>query len=164
MKEVKSPEYHEYANQVIKNSKALAEFLLDQGCRLISGGTDNHLVLWDVKPLGINGAQLEKVLEYADVSLNKNTVVGDKSAVIPGGVRIGTPAVTSRGMKENDIREIGKILMRAVKICQKYKSMKMKDFEQAIKGDNAVDQLKADVINFATQFPVPGFDNSFFKY
>ncbi len=132
---------------------------MGKGCRLISGGTDNHLILWDVKPLGINGAQLEKVLEFADVSLNKNTVVGDKSAVTPGGVRIGTPAVTSRGMKEKDLKEVGKFLLRAAKICQKYKGMKMKEFERVVKEDEDVDQLKQDVISFATQFPVPGFDH-----
>ena len=161
MKEVKSPEYYKYACQVIKNCKVLAEYLMDNGCKLVSGGTDNHLILWDVKPLGINGAQLEKVLELADVSLNKNTVTGDKSAVIPGGVRIGTPAVTSRGMKEKDIKEVAKILLRGAKICQKYKTMKMKDFTRAVQGDYEVEQLRKDVISFATQFPVPGFDESF---
>lgn len=161
MKELKSKEYHDYAKQIIKNAKTLANYLLSQGCRLVSGGTVNHLLLWDVKPLGINGAQLEKVLEYADVSLNKNTVVGDKSAVVPGGVRIGTPAVTSRGMKEQDLVEVGKILMRAAKICQKYKFMKMKDFERVVKNDEEVHQLKRDVINFATQFPVPGFPENY---
>lgn len=164
MKEVKSKEYHDYAKQVIRNSKALAEYLVEQGATLISGGTDNHLLLWDVKPMGINGAQLEKVCEYAEISLNKNTVIGDKSAVIPGGVRIGTPAVTSRGMKEEDIREVGKFLMRAARISQKYKEMKIKPFEEKIKNDPEVEVLKNDVIRFAMSFPVPGLDTEKLKY
>ena len=160
MKEVASPLYHKYAKQVIKNSKALAKYLLDNGCRLSSGGTDNHLVLWDVKPLGINGAQLEKTLELVDISCNKNTIAGDRSAVIPGGVRIGTPAVTSRGMKECDIIQIGKFLMRGVKITQKYGDKKKKEFERLIVQDEEIPLFKNDVIRFARQFPVPGIDPS----
>ena len=127
MKEVASPQYKAYAKQVIKNSKTLANYLIDNGCRLSSGGNDNHLVLWDVKPMGINGAQLEKTLELVNISLNKNTIAGDKSAVIPGGVRIGTPAVTSRGMKEKDIIEVGKFLMRGPEITKKYETRRRKN-------------------------------------
>ena len=158
MKEVASPQYKAYAKQVIKNSKTLANYLIDNGCRLSSGGNDNHLVLWDVKPMGINGAQLEKTLELVNISLNKNTIAGDKSAVIPGGVRIGTPAVTSRGMKEKDIIEVGKFLMRGPEITKKYGDKKKKEFDRLISRDEEIPLFKNDVINFARQFPVPGID------
>ena len=108
--------------------------------------------------MGINGAQLEKTLELVNISLNKNTIAGDKSAVIPGGVRIGTPAVTSRGMKEKDIIEVGKFLMRGAEITKKYGDKKKKEFDRLISRDEEIPLFKNDVINFARQFPVPGID------
>lgn len=164
MKEVASPEYKKYAQQVIKNSKALAKYLMDHGAKLITDGTDNHLILWDLKPMGLNGAQLEKICELADISLNKNTVPGDRNAVIPGGVRIGTPAVTARGFVEKDIKKVGEFLIRASKICKKYADKKMKVFEQLALKDNEVKRFRVDVTNFARQFAVPGIDPNTLKY
>lgn len=77
---------------------------MEKGHKLITNGTDNHLLLLDVRPHGLTGSKLEKACDAVHITLNKNTVIGDKSAVTPGGVRIGTPAVTSRGYNEQDMK------------------------------------------------------------
>ncbi len=86
------------------NAKALAGELTKRGHTLVTGGTENHLVLLDVRPQGLTGSKLEKACDEVHITLNKNTIIGDKSAVTPGGVRIGTPAVTTRGYQEADMR------------------------------------------------------------
>ncbi len=82
------------------------------GYTLVSGGTDNHLILVDLKPSGVDGARVQSVLDLASITLNKNSVPGDKSAIIPGGVRIGTPALTTRGFKEDDFVRVADFLDR----------------------------------------------------
>ena len=82
------------------------------GYTLVSGGTDNHLVLVDLKPSGVDGARAQSVLDLASITVNKNSVPGDKSAIIPGGVRIGTPALTTRGFKEEDFVKVADLLDR----------------------------------------------------
>ena len=88
------------------NARALGARLISHGYDLVSGGTDNHLVLWDLRALGLTGSKLEKLCDAAGISLNKNAVVGDRSAAAPGGVRIGTPAMTTRGMGEADFEQV----------------------------------------------------------
>merc|ERR1719482_1354455 len=100
LKEVATPEFKAYAKQVRANAQALAKFLIGKGYKLTTNGTENHLMLWDLRPLGLTGSKVEKVLEMAHITLNKNAVHGDVSAMSPGGVRIGAPAMTSRGLKE----------------------------------------------------------------
>ena len=95
-------EFKQYTDQVCKNAKALADALIKNGEKLITDGTDNHLIMWDVRPHGLTGSKVEKVLEYMGITANKNSVVGDKSAANPGGVRLGTPAMTTRGLVEKD--------------------------------------------------------------
>lgn len=82
----------------------MADDLQNRGHKLITGGTDNHLLLLDVRPHGLTGSKLEKACDAVHITLNKNTIVGDKSAMTPGGVRIGTPAVTTRGYNEKDMK------------------------------------------------------------
>merc|ERR1719181_2038866 len=94
--EVKTPEFVEYSKQVVTNSQSLAAELMSKGHKLASDGTDNHLVLWDLRPHGLTGSKVEKVCEAASISLNRNAVHGDASALSPGGVRIGSPAMTTR--------------------------------------------------------------------
>ena len=86
--------------------------LMALGYTLVSGGTDNHLILMDLKPSGVDGARAQSVLDLASITLNKNSVPGDKSAIIPGGVRIGTPALTTRGFKQDDFVRIADFLDR----------------------------------------------------
>merc|ERR1711970_1045087 len=95
----------------------IATELMAKGHKLASDGTDNHLLLWDVRPHGLTGSKVEKVCELASISLNRNAVHGDASALSPGGVRIGTPAMTTRGCTEDHFRQIGSFLDRTVHIA-----------------------------------------------
>merc|ERR1712224_760239 len=104
--EVNTPDFVEYSKNVKANAATLAEALMEKGHKLATDGTDNHLVLLDVRPLGLTGSKVEKVCELASISLNRNAVHGDVSALSPGGVRIGTPAMTTRGCKESDFASI----------------------------------------------------------
>ena len=113
LKEVASDEFVEYSKQVIKNAQALAAALMEQGQTLICGGTKNHLVMWDLRPQGLTGSKVEKTLDFIHITTNKNSVVGDKSAVTPGGIRLGTPALTTRGMKEEEMKVIAGFCIKA---------------------------------------------------
>merc|ERR1711985_200387 len=121
-----------YSANVIKNAQAVAGELMKLGHKLATDGTDNHLVLLDVRPHGLTGSKVEKVCELASISLNRNAVHGDVSALAPGGVRIGTPAMTTRGCTEADFIIIADFIDRTIQIClrvQKDKGKKLKDFQ-----------------------------------
>ena len=108
--EALQPEFKEYQKQIVANAQALATGLQDQGFRLVSGGTDNHLMLIDVKSKGLTGKEAETMLDDANVTVNKNTIPFEtESPSVTSGIRIGTPAVTSRGMKEAEMAEIAAI-------------------------------------------------------
>merc|ERR1711937_855244 len=114
------------------NAATLAEALMAKGHKLATNGTDNHLVLLDLRPLGLTGSKVEKVCELAEISVNRNAVHGDVSALSPGGVRIGTPAMTTRGCTEADFATIADFIDRCIQICLKVqaeKGKKLKDFE-----------------------------------
>jgi glycine hydroxymethyltransferase len=113
------------------NAKALAEDLKTRGNKLVTDGTDNHLLLLDVRPHHLTGSKLEKACDEVHITLNKNTIIGDKSAVTPGGVRIGTPAVTTRGYLEEDMKQVGYFLNETIKVSKKIQETsgkKLKDF------------------------------------
>lgn len=108
--EALQPEFKEYQKQIVANAKALAEALQEQGFRIVSGGTDNHLMLIDVKSKGLTGKDAERMLDDANVTVNKNTIPFEtESPAITSGIRVGTPAVTTRGMKEAEMKEIAAI-------------------------------------------------------
>ena len=125
LKQAQSKEFKEYQKTVLLNAKALANRLgkskNDGGLdyTIVSGGTDNHLVLIDLKDRGIDGARVERVLELVGVASNKNTVPGDKSAMKPGGLRMGSPAMTTRGFQPEDFTRVADVVDRAVTISQK---------------------------------------------
>jgi glycine hydroxymethyltransferase len=101
------PSFKEYQDQIVKNAAALAESLKEEGFRLVSGGTDNHLMLLDLRNHDITGKDAEKLLDKARITVNKNTIPNDpQSPFVTSGIRIGTPAVTARGMVEEDMRSI----------------------------------------------------------
>lgn len=132
LKQVDTPEFKEYCKLVKANAKALSEDLIRRGHTIVTGGTDNHLLLLDVRPHGLTGSKLEKACDEVHITLNKNTIIGDKSAVTPGGVRIGTPAVTTRGYVEEDMKQVGAYLDEIVKISKKVQDTsgkKLKDFQ-----------------------------------
>jgi glycine hydroxymethyltransferase len=110
------PSFREYNKQIIRNAKVLAETLTDNGLRLVSGGTDNHLMLLDLTDQGITGLEAETALGKAGITVNKNTIPNEtKSPFVTSGLRVGTPAVTSRGMKEAEMRQIGTWIAAVVK-------------------------------------------------
>jgi len=159
LKEASQPDFKEYAFQVKQNAAALASQLMKKGYILVTSGTDNHLVLWDLRPLDLTGSKMEKICEYANISINKNAIYGDVSALAPGGVRIGTPALTSRGFKEKDFVKIVEFFDRAVKIAQAIQAKvgrQLKDFEPAVKISEEVKALREDVDKFSQDFPMPG--------
>jgi len=159
LKEVITPEFKEYSRQVIENAQALALELQKRGHKMATDGTDNHLVLWDVRPHGLTGSKVEKVCEAISISLNRNCVPGDKNALAPGGVRIGTPAMTTRGCTKEDFTQIADFLSRAVDVCikiQEAKGKKLKDFEEGLEENPDVVQLRKETEAWSRQFGYPG--------
>ena len=113
--EALQPEYKNYIHQVVKNARALSESIKNRGYRIVSGGTDNHLILVDVFSKGVTGKQAEKALELAGITVNKNTIPFDTNPpLVTSGIRLGTPALTTRGMKEEEMRMIGEFICDAL--------------------------------------------------
>jgi len=156
LKQVVTPEFKNYIIQVKKNAKILAEELINYGYTVSTNGTDNHLVLVNLKPKGVTGSKVEKICELANISLNKNAVYGDKSALSPGGIRIGSPPLTSRGMVEKDFKYIAQLINDCVLLSieiQKISGKKMKDFNKhLVNFDTQIQEIKNNVIKFATKF------------
>ncbi|KAL4734323.1 serine hydroxymethyltransferase-domain-containing protein [Aspergillus similis] len=145
LQQAQSTEFKTYQETVLANAKSLAERLGGPtssgglGYNIVSGGTDNHLVLVDLKNRGVDGARVERVLELCGVASNKNTVPGDRSALKPGGLRLGTPAMTTRGFQPEDFRRVADIVDRAVTITQKLdKSAKESAASKGAKNPNTV--------------------------
>ena len=136
--EAMQPAFKEYQTQVVKNAAALAETLQENGVRLVSGGTDNHLMLADVMSRGKTGKEVQELLDAANITANKNMIPFDTQSVkLTSGMRFGSPAVTTRGMKEPEMREIGKMISRLME-----------------EGESAVPQVKEQVIELCRQFPL----------
>lgn len=131
--EALQPEFKDYAKQIKANAKVLAEVLIAEGVEIVSGGTDNHLLLLNVKSLGLTGKVAEHALDEVGITTNKNTIPYDtESPFVTSGIRIGTPAVTSRGFKEEDMKEVGAIIAAVLKNPE----------DEAVKAD-AKDRVKA---------------------
>merc|ERR1712151_501516 len=156
--EAASPEFKEYSKSVVANADALAKALQAKGHKLASDGTDNHLVQWDLRPHGLTGSKLEKVCDLCSITLNRNAVHGDASALSPGGVRIGAPAMTTRGCSTEDFRHIAAFLDRCCQIAlqvQAEKGKKLKDFEAGLADNKDIVALKKEVESFAIDFGYP---------
>ena len=142
--EALQPEFKEYQKAIRTNARALADALTAGGVRLVSGGTDNHLLLADVTPLDITGREAEEALGQVHITLNRNTIPYDqKSPRVTSGVRIGTPSVTSRGMGEAEMQEIGRLIIRTL---------------QNVDDEAVLSQVSDDVLQLTSRFPVPGID------
>ena len=138
LKEANTPEFKQYAKNIVSNAKALSESLLEQGMDLVSGGTDNHLMLTDLRSLGITGKELEQRLDQVHITVNKNAIPNDpQKPAYTSGVRIGTPAVTTRGMNEEDMRLIGKLIYQA-----------------ATEFENAADDIREQVVALTEKYPL----------
>ena len=138
LKEAMTDEFKAYQQQIVKNAAAMAETLTAEGLRLVSGGTDNHLMLVDLSALDVTGKDLEKRLDAAHITVNKNTIPFEtKSPFVTSGIRIGTPAATSRGMKEPEMVQIAKWIAKLAK-----------------EGDSAVEEVKRGVLDLCARFPL----------
>ena len=135
------PAFKKYARQIIDNAKTLAEALLAGGLQLVSGGTDNHLMLVDVTPLGIGGKLAEQALDRCGITVNKNMIPFDERKPIdPSGIRIGTPALTTRGMGTDEMRTIGGWMLAALR---------------APNDEAALERIRGEIRSLCQQFPVP---------
>uniref|UniRef100_A0AAX7VTQ0 Serine hydroxymethyltransferase n=1 Tax=Astatotilapia calliptera TaxID=8154 RepID=A0AAX7VTQ0_ASTCA len=165
LRQAQSPLFKEYVDQVLKNAKAMAAALLSKGYTLVSGGTDTHLVLVDLRPRGVDGARTERLLELASISTNKTTCPGDKSALAPGGLRLGAPALTSRQFKEADFVQVVEFMDEGLKIALDVtkKTGKLQDFKNFLLQDPEtvarIADLRHRVEAFARPFPMPGFSD-----
>lgn len=132
---------------------------MDKGEKLICDGTINHLVMWDLRPHGLTGSKVEKTLDLMHLTVNKNSVVGDKSAVNPGGIRLGTPALTTRGLLEADMETVASYLLKSVDISKRIQDKagkKLVDFVANLKDDEELKTVAAEVQTFAKGFSLPG--------
>ncbi|XP_004634504.2 serine hydroxymethyltransferase, mitochondrial [Octodon degus] len=163
LKQASTPMFREYSLQVLKNARAMADALLGRGYSLVSSGTDNHLVLVDLRPKGLDGARAERVLELVSITANKNTCPGDRSAITPGGLWLGAPALTSRQFREDDFRRVVDFIDEGVNIGLevKRKTAKLQDFKSFLLKDpetiQSLTNLRQRVEQFARAFPMPGF-------
>ncbi|GAB1317549.1 Serine hydroxymethyltransferase, cytosolic [Madurella fahalii] len=163
LKQAATPEFKEYQKKVVANAKALERKFTELGHRLVSGGTDSHMVLLDLRPLSLDGARVEAVLEQINIACNKNSVPGDKSALTPGGLRIGTPAMTSRGFGEADFERVARYIDESIKICKDVQAAlpkeanKLKDFKfKVASGEVArINELKKEISKWSETFPLP---------
>lgn len=138
-KEAMSEEFKAYQRQVVKNAAVLADTLSEGGIRLVSGGTDNHLMLADTMSLGRTGNEVQELLDAAHITANKNSIPFDTQSVkLTSGMRFGTPAVTTRGMGEDEMRDIGKMIVRIINDD----------------GDKAIDDVKQQVLSLCERFPL----------
>ena len=138
-KEAMSDEFKAYQRQVVKNAAVLADTLSEGGIRLVSGGTDNHLMLADTMSLGRTGNEVQELLDAAHITANKNSIPFDTQSVkLTSGMRFGTPAVTTRGMGEDEMRDIGKMIVRIINDD----------------GDEAIDDVKQQVLSLCERFPL----------
>ena len=136
--EALKPEFKVYQEQILKNAKVLADSLMEAGFQLVSGGTDNHLMLVDLRPAGITGKEMEKRLDQVNITVNKNTIPDDpQSPFVTSGIRVGVPAATSRGFKEEDFKIIGKLM-----------------WETATDFDAKQDEIRAEVAKLTDKYPL----------
>ncbi|XP_066545344.1 serine hydroxymethyltransferase, cytosolic [Amia ocellicauda] len=165
LKQALTPEFKVYQIQVLENCKAMAATLTELGYRIVTGGTDNHLILVDLRANGTDGGRAEKVLEACSIACNKNTCPGDKSALRPSGIRLGSPALTSRGFVEDDFRKVAEFIHRGILLTveiQKDMNPKatLKEFKDKLAQDEKyqtkIKRIREEVEAFAGRFPMPG--------
>jgi glycine hydroxymethyltransferase len=164
LKQTFTQDYKEYQALVVKNAKACEVEFKKRGYKLVSDGTDTHMVLLDLRPHALDGARVEAVLEQMNIACNKNSIPGDKSALTPCGIRIGTPAMTSRGFGEADFARVVGYIDECIKLCKKVQSElpkeanKLKDFKAKVGSEEGVPEirkLQAEIAEWAGSFPLP---------
>ena len=168
LKEAASEDFKIYGNQIVKNAKVLAQTLMENGIKLVANGTENHLLLLDLVPIFGPGGGIfgQDALEAAGMTVNKNTIPKDPSSpFFPSGVRLGTPALTTRGMKEEEMKKVGQWIARAIQEVKNYKlpekeerSAYLAQFKKDIARNETLKKIKEEVKGFCKNFPVPGID------
>ena len=139
-KEAMSEKFKNYQEQIVKNAKALANTLKEEGARLVSGGTDNHLMLVDLRPFKITGKKAERILGSVNITVNKNTIPFDpEKPFVASGIRLGTPALTTRGMKEEEMKIVGKLIARVLKNPE---------------NESVLNEVKKEVLSLCERFPL----------
>ena len=163
LKEAAQPEFSDYAKQVVKNSQALAQSLMDEGIRIVTDGSENHMMLMDLSENPGCGVFVQEALDLAGMTLNKNTVPNDPSSPFyPSGARLGTPAITTRGMKEGEMKQIGKWIAQVVAELQEYKlptdkkerTAYLKTFREDIVTNEVIKKIREEVRTLCKQFPL----------
>lgn len=178
LKQTQSIEFKDYQKSVISNAKTMENEFRKLGYNMVSDGTDTHLLLLDLRSKKIDGARVERVLELVNIATNKNTIPSDKSALIPSGLRLGSPAMTTRGLSNEDFKEVVGFIDESIKLTIQISASvngtrifnegtKIKDFKEFLgNGENipGVLEIRKRVVGFAKKFPVIGFDVSTMKY
>lgn len=167
-KETMTSEFKEYATQVVKNAKVLAATLIENGLKLVSGGTDNHLILIDLTLFGPGkGIFVQEAFEEAHITANKNTIPGEPaSPFYPSGVRLGTPSLTTRGFKEEEMKRVGKWITEVINEVKNYQYFSEKEKRQAelekfrseIAQNQTIQRVREEIKELCKNFPVPGID------
>lgn len=163
LKQAQSPDFKAYQEKVVSNAKTLENVFKQLGHKLVADGTDSHMVLLDLRKHSLDGARVETVLEQINIACNKNAIPGDKSALSPGGIRIGTPAMTSRGFGEKEFEKVANYIDESIKICKEIQASlpkeanKLKDFKAAAtNGQNEkINALKKEISAWSCTFPLP---------
>lgn len=164
LEEAAKPEFKKYAAQIVKNSKSLAEELIKYGFKLVTGGTDNHLILIDLQNFGVNGRIYAEALEYANIVVNRNSVPGDPMPPFyPSGVRLGTPAITTRGMKDKEMKKIAKWYFEVLEEVKNYRlpeeKEKRQEFMRKFRGEaeknKKLTSIAKEVKKLCSEFPLP---------
>ncbi|KAH8904551.1 glycine hydroxymethyltransferase [Coniochaeta sp. PMI_546] len=163
LKQAATPEFKAYQEQVVANAKALENKFKELGHKLVSDGTDSHMVLLDLRQFNLDGARVEAVLEQINIACNKNSIPGDKSALTPCGIRIGTPAMTSRGFGVADFEKVAAYIDESIKICKEVQAglpkeaNKLKDFKFKVASSEVtkINELKKEIADWCLTFPLP---------
>jgi glycine hydroxymethyltransferase len=168
LKYVMSPQYKEYMIRVKKNAHRFSKIMMDYGYNVLTGGTDNHIILIDLKDTGVSGSKMERICEYVGISINKNSVFSDKSALTYGGIRVGTSAMTTRGLQETHITIICDFFHRLIQLSrdilkninltnESAPKVSLRVFEEKFESELELDIIKNDVKKFANLFPYYNF-------
>lgn len=163
LKDCMTDDFKTYGQQVVKNSIALCDELKNRGYTIVTGGTDTHLFCVDLRSVGLTGSKAERVLEEVSIAVNKNTCPGDKSALSPSGIRFGTPALTSRGLKEAEMLRVADFIDQGFKLTGEISAATdgktLKDFKETMKTpvfEAKIIDLKTKIEAYAINFPMPG--------
>ena len=163
LKQAATPEFKDYQAKVVANAKAMENKFKSLGHKLVADGTDSHMVLLDLRPWSLDGARVEAVLEQMNIACNKNSIPGDKSALTPCGIRIGSPAMTSRGFGEQDFERVASYIDQAIKICKEVQgglpkdANRLKDFKTKVASGEVekISALKKEIAAWCHTFPLP---------